>query len=117
MIAETMENEFTDPVNTGNGLYCYSVKALYYDECESDFSPEACFLLTDIPRDQGLKGMVSIYPNPASEVLFIESSEEIKSVRILDSRGGTWNSGTLELWNSGTLELWNTGTVEEWRFR
>jgi len=116
MISETMDNEFTDPVSTGNGLYCYSVKALYYDECESDFSPESCLLLTDIPSiNNEDNGTVKIYPNPASEVLFIESSEEIKSVRILDSRGGTlelWNPGTLEHWNSGTLEQWNGGRVE-----
>jgi hypothetical protein len=89
MIAETMENEFTDPVSTDTGLYCYKVKALYYNGCESEFSPESCVLLTEIPIiEEEENGTVKIYPNPASEVLFIESAEEkIESIIIFDNRG------------------------------
>ncbi len=49
---------------------------------------------------------VQIYPNPASDMLFIESTEKIESIIIFDSRGIT-----LEHWNNGTLEQWNGGTV------
>ncbi len=88
MIGETMENEFTDPVSTDTGLYCYKVKALYYDGCESVYSPEACVLLTDIPSlDKESKGFVTIYPNPANEMLQIESSEPIKFISIFNGRG------------------------------
>ena len=115
MIAETMENEFTDPVSTDTGLYCYKVKALYYNGCESDYSPESCLLLTDIPSiNTEDNGTVKIYPNPASEVLFIESDEKIESVRIFDSRGGIGDSGTMEQWNPGTLELWYPENTCEW---
>ncbi len=37
-------------------------------------------------REEKINSNLTIYPNPASDVLFIESSEEIKSVRILDSK-------------------------------
>jgi hypothetical protein len=88
MIAETMDNEFTDPVSLDTGLYCYKVKALYYAGCESVYSPESCVLLTDIPsRDQELKGFVKIYPNPASEALQITSSEKMQSISMYDSKG------------------------------
>ena len=57
---------------------------------------------------------VNIYPNPASDMLFIESSERLESVCVFDSRGGQvvrWSGGMVEWWNYGTVEHWNTGTV------
>jgi len=102
---------------SGNLSHDYKLTAIYStgdDACESGFSNVAGDICEGI-KDNNEVSTISIYPNPASEVLFIESSEEIKSVRILDSRGGTlelWNPGTMEHWNSGTLELWNGGRVE-----
>jgi hypothetical protein len=59
--------------------------------------------------DHSLTGnRFSIYPNPTSDVLFIESVEKIESVSVVDIRGETvkqWNSETVEHWNNGTLEL------------
>jgi hypothetical protein len=108
MIAETMEHEFKDPVSTDTGLYCYKVKSLYYNGCESVFSPEACLLLTDIPSvNIEEDGTIKIYPNPASDVLFIESKEKIESLTIFDSRGIT-----IEQLNNRTMEQWNGERVE-----
>jgi hypothetical protein len=88
MIAETMDSEFTDPVSADSGLYCYKVKALYYNGCESVYSPEACILLTETPSiDHEENGTVKIYPNPASDVLFIESEEKIEFITVYNGRG------------------------------
>jgi len=107
MIAETMEENYTDPVGNGIGTYCYNVQALYYNGCESDFSPEACILLTEIPViDQEDEGTLKIYPNPASNELYIESEQNIEIVTIFDSRGIT-----IEQWNSGQVVGWSGGRV------
>ena len=116
LVGETMEEEFTDPIGAGTGMYCYKVKAIYYNGCESEYSPESCLLLTDIPSvNHEDNGTLKIYPNPASDVLFIEAEEEIESVCVIDIRGETveqWNGETVEQWNGGTVERWNGGTVE-----
>ncbi|NTV83112.1 MAG: T9SS type A sorting domain-containing protein, partial [Bacteroidales bacterium] len=93
-------------------LYCFMVTAVYEsatDQCESGFSNEACVVCgTFVPEEESLLDL-KIYPNPASDVLFIESSEEkIESVSVIDIRGETvkqWNGETVEHWNNGTLEL------------
>jgi hypothetical protein len=104
-------NFYVDDSVCGSGIdyHSYMVTALYingYDTCESGFSNEAyeiCIGLDETKTEPSIK----IYPNPASDVLFIESSEKIESVSIYDCRGIT-----MEQWNNGTMERWNGGTVE-----
>jgi hypothetical protein len=96
--------------NTGT-LYCFMLTAVYEsatDQCASDFSNEACVVCwTDVPEEISEINL-KVYPNPASDVLFIESEGKIESITIFDSRGITmepWNPGTMEQWNSGTLKI------------
>lgn len=117
LVGETMEEEYTDPVGAGTGTFCYKVKALYYNGCESEYSPESCLLITEVPFiDEEGAGTVKIYPNPASDILYIESAEKIKRVSVIDFKGETveqWNLGTLEPWNNGTLEQPNERSGEQ----
>jgi hypothetical protein len=86
----------------------YKITALYINEsdtCESDFSNEEGDICEGIDNTVESSSLV-IYPNPASDMLFIESSEKLERISIFDSRGGT-----VEQWNGGTLEHWNTGTL------
>jgi hypothetical protein len=81
----------------------YKVTALHIfetDTCESAFSNEVyenCTGLSE-PENSSLK----IYPNPARNLLNIESSEKIQSVTIFDSRGIT-----MEQWINGTMDQTN----------
>jgi hypothetical protein len=73
-----------------NHMHCYKVKAIYISEadtCESSFSNEHCaFIMVGVNEwDQDIQ--ISIYPNPASDVLFIEAMEKIESIIIYDSKG------------------------------
>jgi hypothetical protein len=81
-----------------NGVGCDTQQEIL-DECAVGVED------ADVP-----KGIVTIYPNPARDVINIESSEKIQSVTIFDSRGIT-----IEQWNSGTLEQLNGGKVVRWK--
>ncbi len=77
----------------------YKVTALHIfesDTCESDFSNEAYENCTGIIEKE--ENLLKIYPNPASDVLFIESSERMKSISIYNGRGeeGTRRQGDWE---------------------
>jgi hypothetical protein len=85
-------------------MHCYKIKAIYENEidfCESDFSDLVCEVCEKI-WEQQIETGVKIYPNPARNLLNIESSEKIQSVTIFDSRGIT-----MEQWNSGTMDQTN----------
>jgi hypothetical protein len=70
-------------------VVCFQVTAIYkseIDSCESNPSNEDCMLCPGISEAKTTLSL-SIYPNPASDVLFIESSENVERVMIYDSRG------------------------------
>ncbi len=92
-------------------FHCYMVSSVYIngsDTCESGFSNEECEFCIGI-NEQDEEFNLLIYPNPASDVLYIESPEEIKSVSIFDCRGIQ-----LELWNIGTMERTGGDKVIRW---
>ncbi len=107
LIAEPNQTFYVDTASIG--LCCYMVTSVFNNESESVFSDEACLLVTDIPvTEEEDKVTLTIYPNPASDVLFIESAEVIKSVIIFDSRGMT-----IEQLNNRTIEQPNGRSVEQ----
>jgi len=104
--AYSEENQFIDYHNICWGAYvhCYKITAIYEsptDTCESpmpdSFACEICMSANEMESGSELK----IYPNPASDVLYIESAEEIKSVSIFDSRGGSMETGRQGDWETG----------------
>jgi hypothetical protein len=87
-------------------MHCYKVTAVYesdFDYCESDFSNLVCEVCENI-EEESFDERLNIYPNPASEVIHIESSEEMESVCIIDSQGGQvvrWSGGQVVRWSGG----------------
>jgi hypothetical protein len=68
--------------------HSYKITALYIfgnDTCESDYSNEASDNCTGIPETQ--KNSLKIYPNPASDVIYVESTKDIEGVEVIDGRG------------------------------
>jgi hypothetical protein len=98
------------------GYYNYKVTAIYAsgnDTCESGFSNEEGDVCEGI-YDEVQKFYLSIYPNPASDVLFIESSEQIERVSVFDSKGGQvvgWSGGQVVGWSGGRVEIPVKGLV------
>jgi len=72
--------------------YCYKVSAVWTennDTCESDDNPEVCETLclgVDSPQQDN---KVKIYPNPASNWLWIESEDLIREIKLFNSLGET----------------------------
>jgi len=94
MIAETQEPEYTDFISPNYNSACYKLKSAFDNGCVSDFSEDTCIVLTSV--DPGIsenEGYLNIYPNPVSNVLYIEAEEVIESVSIFDSRGGSVETG------------------------
>jgi hypothetical protein len=88
MIAETQELEYTDFISPVYNSACYKLKSEFYNGCVSDFSEDTCIVLTSVdPGISEKEDHLKIYPNPASDVLFIESAEVITGVTIFDGRG------------------------------
>jgi len=86
-------------------LYCFMVTAVYEsatDQCESDFSNEACVVCGTYITEKEYLIDLKLYPNPARDRLYIESSEGIESVEVFDGRGIT-----IEQWNNGTMDQAN----------
>jgi len=95
-----------------NDYHRYRISALYTngtDTCESEFSNEDGDLCLGIEHRFN-NSFLSIYPNPASEVLYIESPGKIESVRIFDGRGIT-----IEQSSNRTGEQTNGRTGEQAR--
>ncbi len=100
------DSAICDPLGS---THDYKITAIYsgtFDTCESGFSNEGGDICEGIGKLEE-STLLNIYPNPASDMLFIESTEKIESIIIFDSRGIT-----LEHWNNGTLEQWNGETVK-----
>jgi hypothetical protein len=88
LIAEPEELEYPDHFGSINEMYCYKLKSVYPDGCESEFSDEACILFTGIgPIASAINTYVQIFPNPSSDLIHVVASETILSIRIYNSFG------------------------------
>ena len=77
-----IETTYVDE-NLSASTYVYYVKAVY-DEGESGPSNEVIVVITGIDE---LERTVSIYPNPANNVVNINSDTQLKTVRIINYTG------------------------------
>ncbi len=72
-------------------FYCYVVTAMWEgetDQCESEVSNEACVLWTGIDESTGPgQPDFSIYPNPATDHVFISSVIKLKRISIYSLQG------------------------------
>jgi hypothetical protein len=85
-----------------NCPFCYQVTAIYsspMDWCESGASNEDCVICPLGIKEEQNSLAINIYPNPASDVLYIEAEEEIEGVSIFDGRGIT-----IEQLNNRTID-------------
>jgi hypothetical protein len=73
-----------DPAFAIGSLQCYYVEAVYED-CEAA-SNESCWIVTGI-EDPELSNEISVYPNPARDILNIISSSDISHVTIMNYIG------------------------------
>ena len=79
---------FTDLINE---LYCFKVTAVWsgeFDECESDYSNEACALISvGLDDPEVIKTEINLHPNPAKNLVMINSFEIIKTITVYDISG------------------------------
>lgn len=91
-----------------NKAYVWKVRTICADGLVSDFSPEQTF--TTLPLREGelsATAVVTIYPNPASDIVYIQSENaEIKSVTFFDMSGQLVLSTTTDV-----SEGINTGSL------
>jgi hypothetical protein len=119
--AYTEEEEYFDESDLCefSDIICFHVSAIYnsdIDSCESIPSNESCEICPGFIENE-LTGKILIYPNPASDLIYIESEQNIENLTIFDSRGITieqWNSGTMEPGDGGQVVGWSGGQVVGW---
>jgi hypothetical protein len=73
-----------------NGFYCYMVQAVYEsatDYCESAPSNETCERINVGIDENGTAAQFNMYPNPATDHVFITSSKELKRVTVYNTLG------------------------------
>ena len=88
LIAETEGLEYTDTINSSYTSSCYKLKSVFYDEYESDYSQEACVLITNAdPVEVKNNGGLKIFPNPANLILNVESTETIGIISLYNAFG------------------------------
>jgi hypothetical protein len=71
-------------------MYCFMVSAVYTsesDQCESDFSNEACVLWTSIDDQDAGTSSFNLYPNPADDHVYISASDDLQRITIYDATG------------------------------
>ena len=87
---------------------CFKVTAIWsgeYDECESDYSNEACALISvGIDDQKANKTEISIYPNPTKNLVIINSFEIINKITVYDISGKIIEKISCEE-NNITLEI------------
>lgn len=90
LIAFTTDTTFTDTLLI-NEMYCYMVSAVWSgetDECESQWTAEVCEIMNvGSPSNGNVQETISLYPNPAKDVIMISSSETIQQISIYDLAG------------------------------
>ena len=67
------------------GLQCYKVAAVYVPQGESDLSEEVCIVSASTSENSTAR--LTIYPNPAGEVVHIKSEQTIQSVSLVSYTG------------------------------
>ena len=101
MIAEVEYLEYIDTISSGFNVSCYKLKSVFWDEYESDFSEEACVVLVNTdPVELKNDGFLKIFPNPATDLIHVQSSEKIQSISIFDARGDKviwWEGDMVEM--------------------
>lgn len=71
-------------------MYCYMVTAVWMsetDQCESDFSNEACVLWTNIHDQDATISSFRLYPNPAVDNVTITTSCDMKRIKVYNALG------------------------------
>jgi len=91
LIDFTSEVTYLDEPLSYGVLYCYKVTVVYQNEesgdvCESAFSNEDCDMVTAIgePTDGA---QFNLYPNPATNHVFITSSQQMTRVTVYNALG------------------------------
>ncbi|MBL7906500.1 MAG: carboxypeptidase regulatory-like domain-containing protein [Bacteroidales bacterium] len=84
VIGNTTETTYVDETVIIGNEYCYQVQAVYED-CESGASEEACIFVSEVPQLD--VNAVSVYPNPASNVVNIELTNGISQVVVYNYVG------------------------------
>jgi hypothetical protein len=91
VIATTEDYTYTDLEVTVGNLYCYMVSAIFEsatDFCESAPSNEACSPWTiGISDPDATSAQFNMYPNPATDHVFITSSKELQRVTVYNTLG------------------------------
>jgi Secretion system C-terminal sorting domain/Carboxypeptidase regulatory-like domain len=72
------------------GNYCYSVSTLY-DYCESDTCGLICTSFYVDINESKKNNNIKVYPNPAKELITIESTSALLQITVLDIRGKVKN--------------------------
>jgi hypothetical protein len=90
LIDFTTEITYLD-ANLPNALYCYVVSAVYTsatDQCESAFTVETCQILNvSVTDPNAVAGSFNLYPNPASDHVYITTSGDLKRVTVYNALG------------------------------
>jgi hypothetical protein len=76
--------------NLPNGLYCFRVSAVWEsetDQCESALTEEECVVLTGNDELLNEATLVSLYPNPAAELVNIETCGTMERIFVYNSQG------------------------------
>lgn len=92
MVGDSVEElTFTETLSPGDEdmTYAYAIRSIDADDMLSNISgaKEVTILASTIRIDHHVIGNVSVYPNPATEVLNIQSDEQIESVNIMSMSG------------------------------
>jgi hypothetical protein len=81
-------------------LYCFRVSAVWYseyDECESELTDEACAMISvGVYEPEDGATLISLYPNPAKDVIMISSSEIIKQIVVYNLNGNKINDAIID---------------------
>jgi hypothetical protein len=102
-----METEYED-LGVPNGAYEYCVTANYGPDCDSE--PVCDDVDITVGMDELDNSLVSIYPNPAHNYVTIESTVQIKSVRIMNYTGQlVYSNNTL---NTNEVTTINTSSFD-----
>jgi hypothetical protein len=86
LIDYTTDIIYTDTLYTYYTTYCYYITAVY-DQCESDSSNNACIGYPYGIEEFGSESIISVYPNPATGFVNIESTENITKITVINYVG------------------------------
>ncbi|GHT19895.1 hypothetical protein FACS189429_7930 [Bacteroidia bacterium] len=87
LLANVTSTSYQDNNLVAGNTYCYKVKSKSANGCYGDFTQQECIEASNTGIDEISANTISIYPNPATDIITIDNIQPNETITITDLSG------------------------------